>query len=132
MEQNPFQSPLHPSGMPVYGNEATTRAMRHSGLGITSFVMAILIGVFEFVMVLVAGLVEVSTPGGMDENSPTAMVIGFGVCGGMLLSAVAVVLGIVSLFQAQRKKLFGILGIALSCALFLGVILLMIIGTLAE
>src|SRR6516225_6114658 len=49
----------------------------HSGLGIASCIIGGCTFVFALVLVVIAGVMEASHPGGIDENSPTAMFLGF-------------------------------------------------------
>lgn len=102
--------------------------LKHSGLGIASFITAIVSGVFVFLLVVIAGAIEVSTPGGMDEESAAAVIIGlllFTLLGALLVS---IGLGIAGLVQSNRKKIFAILGTVFSVAILLGTIFLLIIG----
>lgn len=131
MANNPYESPS-PFINPLSPGIPDASAKRHSGLGIASFVIALGVALFEFVAVVVAGVIEVSTPGGMNEQSPAAIVIGLCVCGGLFLDVIAVILGFAALFQSQTKKLFAILGIVFGCAVLFAVVVLMIIGTIAQ
>ncbi len=103
--------------------------LKHSSLGVASFVTSIVSGLFIFVVIVFAGFVEVSTPGGMDEDS--AVTVGLGLLlflfGFVLL--VALGLGIAGLVQNQHKKLFAVLGTVFSVALLVGTITLMAIGS---
>ena len=102
--------------------------LKHSGLGIASFITAIVSGVFVFLLVVIAGAIEVSTPGGMDEESASAVIIGlllFALVGALL---VAIGLGIAGLVQNGRKKVFAVLGTVFSTAILLGTVFLLIIG----
>ncbi|MBO6513328.1 MAG: hypothetical protein JJ974_05120 [Phycisphaerales bacterium] len=78
--------------------------------------------------IVIAGVMENSTPGGMDEESAGAMLLGFGMLFDGFLLLVAAVLGLVSLFQSTRKKLFGILGLCFSLGMFTLFVGLMILG----
>ena len=86
---------------------------KQSGLGIASFVMAVLIGITAFALVVMAGVVEASTPGGMDEESPVAIIIGLGIFAVIGMSLLGIGLGIAGLLQPDRARIFSILG--LSC-----------------
>lgn len=46
-------------------------ALRQSGLGVASFLIAVIIGAGLLAVIVVAGVMEARTPGGIDENSPT-------------------------------------------------------------
>jgi hypothetical protein len=131
MTYNPYQPPS-PFSHALSAEDARTASRHHSGLGIASFVIALGVALFEFVAVVAAGVIEVSNPGGMDEESPQAIVIGLCVCGGLFLDIIAIVLGFAALFQSETKKLFAILGLVFAFAVLLGVVLLMILGTMAD
>jgi hypothetical protein len=104
--------------------------MRHSGFGIASFVMSILVGIAIFLLVVVAGVMESSTPGGIDEESAGAIVLGLLIlaCGAADLLALG--LGIGGMFQANRKRIFAVFGIVFSALTILGTIALIIIGNM--
>lgn len=101
---------------------------RHSRLGIASFVIAIVLTVAYAIEFVVAGILEASTPGGMDEESPEAILIGLSIFGAGLVNLVGVALGIAGLCTANHKRLFAILGLAFNVALLLGVCGLIAIG----
>ncbi|MGU5664526.1 hypothetical protein [Aeromonas sanarellii] len=48
---------------------------KHSGLGIASFITSIVSGLLIFLLIGVAGVMEASTPGGIDEESAGAGVM---------------------------------------------------------
>lgn len=101
---------------------------KHSGLGIASFIMSIFVGLCMFVVFVVAGVLETSTPGGMDENSPVAMIVGLCMFGLLFGCLISIGLGIGGLCQTGRKKIFAVLGITFSAIIILGTIALIIIG----
>jgi hypothetical protein len=104
----------------------------HSGLGIVSFVIAIAVGLFEFILFAIAGVLETTTPGGIDENSPATILLGLALVGGLLVNVLGIGLGIGGLCQRYRRKLFAVLGVVLGSVALLGVLLLMIIGLILE
>jgi hypothetical protein len=104
---------------------------RRNGLGLASFVLALVSGLIEFGFVVAAGVIEASQPGGVDAESPTAVVIGLGVLGGLLLTLAGFCLGIGSFFLPNRDRLFGSLGVALNGVILLGVVALLVIGMAA-
>jgi hypothetical protein len=120
MPHSPMEMPHSPVEMP------------HSRLGIAAFVVAMVGFIGTFAMVGIAGYLEVTTPGGIDEESPAAAMAGLGIIGGLLLEVVALVLGIAALFEANRKKVFAILGIAIPAATVVAVVFLLILGSAAE
>jgi hypothetical protein len=93
-------------GEPVVTHERPLT--KHSGLGIASFVIAIAMFVLEFVLIAVAGVLEVTTPGGIDEKSAAAILLGLGVLGGLFVDMFAIGLGIAGLCQRDVKKLIGV------------------------
>jgi hypothetical protein len=104
--------------------------LKHSGLGITAFIMSLVMGLITFIVVIIAGVLETSSPGGMDENAVAAMVVGFLIIGCILVQLVALGLGIAGLIQKNRKKIFAVLETVFSGMTILGVVFLMLIGTM--
>ena len=107
-----------------------TKPLKHSGLGIASFIISILAGMILFVCVIIAGAMEASTPGGIDEESAGAMIVGLVMFFCFFLEMLAIGIGIGGFFQKDRNKIFAILGIAFSIATCLGIIGLMILGSM--
>jgi hypothetical protein len=105
-------------------------AVKHSGLGIAALILSILIGTTEFVMIVVAAIIESASEGGMDEDSVGAIVLGLIVIGGCFLAFVGLILGVAGLFQKDRKKVFPVLGTAFNAMILLAVAGLIIIGLL--
>lgn len=106
--------------------------LKHSGLGIASFVTSIVAGLFTFILIIVAGVLETSTPGGIDEKSPAAIIIGLLIIAFILASLVSLGLGIGGLFTKERKKIFAILGTIFSSVTLLGTVSIMLLGLAAE
>ena len=105
---------------------------KHSGIGIASFVISIVAGILIFILLGIAGSLEASTPGGIDENSTEAVMIGLAIIGLLFLNVLAVGLGIGGLLQKERKKIFAILGTVFSSFFILGVIGLMVLGAMVQ
>jgi hypothetical protein len=102
--------------------------MKHSGLGIASFVMAMGMGVYYFVLFVAAGVIAQSTQGEIDETSPLAMIVGLALMGGIMLDLLAIALGIAGMCQTQRKKVFAVLGVLIGTLILIGVVSLVAIG----
>lgn len=119
-------------GANVYSYHAgyESDAIKHSGFGVASFIISVAIGIFDFVVIAFAGLVEASEPGGMDEESVVAILIGLFILGGMAANMAGAGLGIAGLVQRDRKKVFAVLGLAFNAAIVFGVIFLMILGSM--
>ncbi|NQU23626.1 MAG: hypothetical protein HQ567_20275 [Candidatus Nealsonbacteria bacterium] len=105
---------------------------RHSGLGIASFVLALFCGVMEVGLIVVAGIMEGSTPGGIDEEAPEVILLGLCLLGGAVLSLLGVGLGIGGLLQSNRKVIFAVLGVLFNAMVILGVLGLMVLGMAME
>jgi phosphoglycerol transferase MdoB-like AlkP superfamily enzyme len=93
---------------------------KHSGLGIASFIISIISGILVFFLLVIAGVMEVSTPGGIDENSAGAIILGMFLIALMFVSLVALGLGIGGLLHKERKRIFAILGTVFSLVVCLG------------
>jgi len=107
-------------------NESPT--LSHSGLGIASLILSILVGVTEFVMVVAATIMDSASDGGMDEESIGAILVGLMILGGCFMALVGLALGIAGLVQKDRKKIFPALGTAFNAVVLLGVLGLLVIG----
>ena len=91
--------------------DSPVEPLKHSGVGIASFVLfgvgfVAIVGLFTY-----AGVLETSTQGGIDESSAVAVIIGWLaiLLIGMLL--VGVILGAIGLFQSNRRRIFAVLGL---------------------
>lgn len=104
---------------------------RHSGLGIAAFVTSVVAGLLMVLLFVVAGVLEATTPGGMDEESMAAVLVGLGLFGLLFADLVAIGLAIGALFQQRRKKLFAVLGLVFALATVVVAALLMVIGLMA-
>ena len=107
-------------------------ALKHSGPGIAALIVAVLAGLWLFIMLVIAGVVESASPGGMDPDSGEAILIGLG----LIASAAAgflglgLGLGIAGLVQPQRQRIYPIIGSILSAGLLLVCAGLMLLGLL--
>jgi len=103
----------------------------HAGMGVASFIISIPVGILLFAVFVIAGVMEASTPGGIDEDAPILALIGLFMLGLLGLEVVAFGLGIGGLCQPRRRKLFAILGMVFAAMGLLSTAALMIIGSLA-
>jgi uncharacterized membrane protein len=101
---------------------------KHSGLGIASFVVGIVSGLLLLTVFVIAGIAETSTPGGIDEKSPIAVLIGLLLFLFLGVALVGLVLGVAGLLQKDREKIFAILGVIFSAIAILCPILLVLVG----
>ena len=104
---------------------------KHSGLGVSSFIISVVIAILMFLLFAVAGVMETSTPGGMDEESIGAMLVGLGLFAFLFVDLLAIGLGVAGLFQTSRKKVFPILGVAVAAGTVVLTIFLVILGLMA-
>ncbi|MFA5423491.1 MAG: hypothetical protein WC374_06490 [Phycisphaerae bacterium] len=129
MAENEYIQNMTPAGQQWFAAEQP--AKKHSGLGIASFVLAIVAFLIMFVLVVMAGVMTTVAGGRMDEQSPQAVVVG---CS-MILTAMLYILGIGlaigGLCQRNRYKIFSILGLVLNIVFILGIAMLMLIGILS-
>jgi mannose/fructose/N-acetylgalactosamine-specific phosphotransferase system component IIC len=124
MSSNPYQSPYGQSPYGQFTDKPVPQASpppKHSGLGIGSFIMAILSGIEIFVMIAVATYFAAQNPDQFNEESPQAIIVGLGIFAGMGLAVIGLGLGIAGLAQPNRIKLFAILGLVFNVLLFVGV-----------
>jgi hypothetical protein len=108
------------------------RISKHSGFGIASFLIVLAAGALEFVLVAIAGILETIRPGGMDEDSPIAILLGLAMFGGLLVNLLGILLGVVGLLQRDRKKPFAVLGVIIGFLVFVGLVAVIVIGILAD
>ncbi len=101
---------------------------KHSGLGIASFITSIVSGILTFLLIVIAGVIETSTPGGMDEESASAMIVGLFLFTFLGASLVALGLGIAGLMQKERKKIFAILGTVFAAVTLIITIFVLMLG----
>jgi hypothetical protein len=124
-----FQGGWNVEPSPVKG--AAMDEPKHSGLGIASFITSMVAGVLIFLLIVIAGVMEASTPGGIDEESPAAVAIGLFLFAFIGVALVALGLGVGGLMQANRKKIFAILGTVFSSVSIVGTLFIMLLGLAA-
>ncbi len=121
MQENPY-------GATFYSEQSAPTELKHSGVGIASFVLSMLSGLSLFVLFGVAGYMEAQSPAGMSEDDPTTMLLGVALIGAGMAQFLAFILGAVGLFQPNRKKIFAILGTIFSLLAILTFGGLMVVG----
>ena len=103
----------------------------HSGLGIASFVVSIVAGILLFLVIAVVGLMELSTPGGLEEDSAEILLIGVLAIAGVGAALLGLGLGVAGLLQKGRDTTFAVLGSVFSFAGIMGMIFLVLLGLTA-
>lgn len=92
----------------------TKNKTTHSWLGISSFIISIIFIAETFITFLIAGVLEVSTQGGLNEQSATAVIIGMVIIFFNIIGVIGLGLGIAALFEKNKKKIFSVLGVILN------------------
>ncbi|MCT8285606.1 hypothetical protein NYQ43_07845 [Xanthomonas translucens pv. translucens] len=100
----------------------------YSGLGIASFAVSLIAAVLTLVLVGICAALVYSQPDSLDDDSPLAMLVGMAMMVGIVAELAAAALGIGSLFQRDRRKLYGVLGLIFAIAPLVGVAALIVFG----
>ncbi|GAA0133590.1 hypothetical protein YSY43_04300 [Paenibacillus sp. YSY-4.3] len=134
-----YQPGAQPS--PNYEHSAPAQPLaplKHSGLGIASFIMSIiaLLGYFLSFFLIIAAIGQaLDNPAYIEEaltDSSAAILIIVTIFGAGIINLIALILGIVGLVLKNRKKVFAIIGTVLSSLSVLLIIFLYIVGTLQQ
>jgi hypothetical protein len=102
--------------------------LRHSGLGIASFITSIIAALCLFAVFGVAGYLELSTPGGMSEDSPVAISIGLLLFLFLGVAFIGLCLGIAGLIEKRRRRVLAGLGTLFSAFTLVSAIALVLLG----
>ena len=81
------------------------------------------------ILIIIAGVMV--EDGGSDDDAEM-QVVGIFFLGSMLLAVIGGVLGIITCFQKDKKKVLGIIGLVLNVLTVFGVVILMAIGFIAD
>lgn len=120
--------PPKPGAAPTFAEPSN--ALKHSGFGITSFCFCLLGGISIMAMIAVTMFAVVNDAEGVVDDDATLAIIGLLLFASMGFFGLSFLFGIVSLFHDNRKKLFGILGLSLTTIAGLGIVGLLILGSL--
>jgi hypothetical protein len=99
-------------------------SLPHSGPGVASFIISIL----TVIGAILAVIVIASVGRKVKPEEPLAILNGLLILGNMFLNLIGVVLGIVGTVQANRNKVFAIIGLCLNGVMLLGCGMIMCIG----
>jgi uncharacterized membrane protein len=122
---------VDPSFMPTPLTPSDTKT--HSRLAIASFVIG-LVSMFIFCLAIVlafgygASIASTNPTIQNLQTSPTVLAFGLMMLVSPFFGLVGAVLGFVAVFQKDKKKLFGILGIVLNLLIVLAFCSLLVIG----
>jgi hypothetical protein len=97
---------------------------RHKGLGISSFIIALICSAFLLIVFAIAGFLTSTgkaTPG-------TNTLVGFGMIFGVFVDLIAIGLGIAGAMDRSSKKVFPVLGLVLGIGIVLLSVALVVIG----
>lgn len=97
---------------------------KHAGFGVGSFVISILNGALLLILTVTAGVMDEN---GVTEDDTEMQVVGILILGSILLAVIGSVLGVANCFQKDKKKILGIIGLALNALTVLGGIILIMI-----
>ncbi len=140
MDNQPFSEVQEPI---IIHHEAPP-VLKHSGLGIASFILAIIAIVLVVALIIVTAVIakdelaDIALSQGnlteeqIKEFAPLLIVIFLTFFGSVILSLVGAILGIVGLLQKNRKKLFAILGTLLNSLGWIIIIILIVVGTFSN
>ena len=97
---------------------------KHAEFGVGSFVISILNGVLLLILTVTAGVMDEK---GITEDDTEMQVVGILILGSILLAVIGSLLGVVTCFQKDKKKILGIIGLTLNALTVLGGIILTMI-----
>ncbi|MHC4085690.1 MAG: hypothetical protein ACYSWZ_16245 [Planctomycetota bacterium] len=106
--------------------------LRHSGLGIASFMISMVIIGFFFFLLFLAVIIAVIGPDLADTNSTMISTIGAFLMLSSLASLVGLGFGYAGLKQINRKKVFSILGVVFNLMIIAGMIVLTVFGRMVS
>jgi hypothetical protein len=112
--------------------ESHRPAYKHTGFGIASFIIGLAVGFFDFVLFAIAGVLDATKPGGLDDESPAAILLGLILFGLAFINLVGIGLGFAGIFQARRNKTFAVLGIVIGLLTLVGVGVLVVLGLMTD
>ncbi|EMI17399.1 putative membrane protein [Rhodopirellula maiorica SM1] len=124
--QSPYSPPQRHGG-PTPTSDIP-QGKKQSGFGIASFIMSILVGIGAFTIILVAGYMEASSPEGINEESPIAIIVGLCIFAVIGLNLLGIGLGVAGLCQPNRSRIFAILGLVFNGMVIMGIIGIMALG----
>lgn len=101
-------------------------------MGITSSGLALITLACFVILLLSATYFETATPGGMNKNSPVAIIIGLLLLIILASNFLGAVLGFIGIFQASKRKTFPVIGAFLNSLILVGLIVLVLFSLLSQ
>lgn len=101
--------------------------MPQSGLGIASFVIALVSGLVILAAIVFSALIVAS--GDAEQHMAVFGLVGIVVCAFLVLSLIGLILGFVALRRQDRRRTFGAIGLGLNALILVGTAGLMLVGT---
>ncbi len=112
-------------------SSSTEQPTKQSGLGIASFILAIVSVVGVIFSIGYVGYLDATEPARL-ETETSMMMVGFGILFFLLLALIGLVLGIIGLFQKTRRRTFAGIGVGINALGALIVAVLIAIGISVE
>jgi hypothetical protein len=100
----------------------------HSGFGVAALIISTITFFLMLILFFVAGVIETTSPGGVDPESVTALLIGLFLFAFLLADILAIIFGVIGLTQKHVKKTYSILGIIFASGTILITLIVMFIG----
>ncbi len=104
--------------------------LKHSGLGIASFLVGLVAGLLEVTCLVIIGILQATNPRLIDDSTSLLLLIGFAILSGVPLGLLGIGLGFAGLCQ-RRKKLFAVMGVVISSLVVAGVAAMLVLGMTA-
>lgn len=101
---------------------------KETGLGIASFVISMVMLVMWFVLVAIAAAVAAGAP----DDSPVLIGVGLLLFGGIGANIIGLIFGIIAVGKENVKKTLAAVGLTLNSVELLGIIFLIILGSVSE
>jgi hypothetical protein len=97
------------------GGYASRPPLNHSGLGVASFIIGLVVIILTLLVIILAVVTAASSrPHRGDAAEAMGAVVGIVICGGLVASLVGLGLGVGGLFQEDRNRTFAVIGVVLN------------------
>src|SRR4051812_33448270 len=103
-----------------------------SGLGLASFIIGCIASLVLVGLIIFAAVLAAQSGGQPNSESPEMMFAGCTMLLALGANVLGAIFGLINVFQRDRKKLWGILGLVLNGGMIVIVLALMVIGLAAR